>query len=294
MADDTELDAGTGIVDDDTAAANAAALADIAEKPSEGDAVAGKPTVDPAVPVAASSDVEPVKPPRADKWAIDEITALRAKNREIAAEAANAAQLKAERDHWKALAEQVAAPTATPAAPPAKPVPQAGTDEFQTAVKAEAARLSFLKECEDIAAVGSQSFKDWAETIGIINAIGASSDDFLQDVIAADRANAPALLHELANDPTMARRLVGMDARNRVGALAKMAVKLETAAKPAAATNGAAVTPPKPLSRAPAPMAKLDAGATNTPDTDLYSDNTPDAAWSKAFDKKFALGGAPA
>lgn len=284
MADEAQLDA-------DTAAANAAALAEIAEKPTDGDAVNGTSPADKDATAAASPEADPPKP-RADKWAIDEITALRAKNREIAAEAANAAQLKAERDHWKALAEQAAAGT-TPTAPVAKHAPQAGTDEFQTAVKAEAGRLAFLKECEDIHAVGTQSFKDWTETIGIINAIGASSDNFLQDVIAADRANAPALLHELANDPTMARRLVAMDARNRVGALAKMAVKIEAAAKPTTAANGSATPPPKPLSKAPAPMAKIDAGGMNTPDTDLYSDNTPDAAWSKAFDKKFGLGGAP-
>lgn len=280
MADETELNEGTTIVDDDTAAANAAALAEIAEKPSDGDAVSQGAAADKTDDATPAEDAPPK--PRADKWAIDEITALRAKNREMAAEAVKAAQLQAERDHWKALAEQANAGAAPPAAPP-RTTPQPGMDEFQTAVKAEASRLAFLKECEDVAAVGGQTYKDWNETLGIVNAIGASSDDFLQDVFAADRANAHAILHELANDPTTARRMVNMDSRQRIGALVKMAVKLEAERKPAA--KAASAPPPKALSQAPAPLSRMEPGNA-APDADLYAE-IPDAQWSRAWDAKY-------
>jgi hypothetical protein len=188
---------------------------------------------------------------------------------------AELARVKAEKEALAAAADP------TLAAPTAKAAP-----DFQTAVRQEAEKIRFTEDCNAIAAAGNAEFHDFGQTLGILNAVGVTNDDFLMDIIATDKANAPKIMRALAEDPTRAKQLVNMNSRQRVAELVRMSIPASTTTATAKAANQ--------ISKAPAPRAGIAAVAQR--DEGGLSDNISDEEWDRRYEKikKNAANGASA
>ena len=133
---------------------------------------------------------------------------------------------------------------------------------------------------------GENEFKDFGETLGILNAIGATNDDFVSDLLAVDKAGAHKILDKLAKDPEKAASLVGMDSRRRIAELTRMADAPKTEVKPAAEV----VPKPAAISRAPAPkpaLSPLAAGPEVDPTTPEGNEKMSDAQFEKWYKDKY-------
>jgi len=146
-------------------------------------------------------------------------------------------------------------------------------------VQRRAEQLLFTQDCNAVAVAGHAAFPDFGETLGILNAVGATSDDFLQDIIATDKVAAPALMRELAANPERAKQLVTMSSRQRVAELVRMSIPL--------GQNGAGQAKPATnvLSRAPVPKAAVSGQASR--DEGGLNDTIGDEEFSRRWDNKF-------
>jgi hypothetical protein len=191
--------------------------------------------------------------------------------------------LRVENENLRARAAKAAGGEAAAPAQPAAGQARPGDPTFDAAVRAQAAQDRFVEDSQSILDAGQKDYPDFIESVNVVSALGGGSDEFVADLIAADKTGAHKMIHELAQDPAKVKRLVGMNSRARVAELARMAV----AAAPAVPAGGAG----KQVSRVPAPAQPLDGGAGSGDATDL-GDNVPDDVWSKRFDKQFGLNGA--
>jgi hypothetical protein len=217
----------------------------------------------------------------APKWAMDEITAQRAARR--AAEEAAAAKDR-EIENLRQLAERAGTPGAKEgiAAPGTPQRTQYGSkEEFDRAVEVAATQREFAKSTQDIFDAGIKDFQDFQESLNIMTAVGATSDEFAADLVAVDKANAHKIIHELAQTPELSKRLAAMSSRQRVAELTKMSLKMQE-------DTGKGGT--RQVSRAAAPLRALEGSAGS--DTNDLGDNVPDDVWSARFDKKYGLNGA--
>ena len=216
----------------------------------------------------------------APKWAMDEITAQRAARR--AAEEAAAAKDR-EIENLRQLAER--AGTGKDGKPADAVSPQrtqyGSKDEFDRAVEQAATQREFAKSTQDIFDAGIKDYQDFQESLNIMTAVGATSDEFAADLVAVDKANAHKIIHELAQTPEVSKRLAAMSSRQRVAELTKMSLKMQ---------EGAGKGGARQVSRAAAPLRALE-GSAGTDDNDL-GDNVSDDVWSARFDKKYGLNGA--
>lgn len=235
--------------------------------------------VDPAEAAAEPAEVEPAvaehPPEPANKkkpWFLDRISA----------EAEARRQAEADRDNYKALAERLQTPKSGDVPPP--PVASSSSvRDFDAAVQAQAARLRFNDDCT---AVGDAGFREFGasfnEGIAGLNAVGATSDDFLLDLYAVDKPGAHKILNLLAKDLEKAAALTKMDSRHRIAELTRMATPAPTATtepKPPAA-------PPTKVSKAPAPPPPVTPSATTI--VDWRSDKASDEEFTKGFNETMA------
>lgn len=217
----------------------------------------------------------------APKWAMDEITTQRARVRAAEEEAA---RLRTEAENLRTVAERAgsgrgdgAGAGAGDAGRAAARMPADNREEFTRAVKAEAAQQKFMEDSQSILDAGLKDFPDFQESVNVMAAVGATSDDFVADLLAADRGSAHKIIHELAQTPERAKRLAAMTSRQRIAELVRM-----TTVAPDPKGGG------KQVSRAAKPLSPIE-GDAGGGDADL-GDNVSDAAWSERFDKKFGLG----
>lgn len=157
---------------------------------------------------------------------------------------------------------------------------------YQDDVKAEAAKQRFIEETWTIKNAGLRDFPNFEESLRILNAVGATGDDFVMDVLAVDKDNAHKMLDKLAKDPERAASLVGMDSRRRTAELTRMSMAEQKTAAP--------VTEPAPkqtISRAPAPKPALSPTAAapevdpRTPEGNEKMDDRQWEAWYKSAHK---------
>lgn len=162
--------------------------------------------------------------------------------------------------------------------------PPAAAPDFNSAVKAEAAKQRLYDDTLAVRTAGETEFKDFNESLQVLNAIGATNDDFVSDLLAVDKAGAHKLLDKLAKDPEKAASLVGMDSRRRIAELTRMADAPKTEVKPVAEA-------PKPaISKAPAPkpaISPLAAGPEVDPTTPDGNEKLSDAQWEKWYKSKY-------
>lgn len=263
----------------------------------EGDPAGGEPVVDPAAEPAAVVDpvidpaAEPaIGDPAADPapvhgnkgktpWYMDRIhKETNAKNAE------REARLAAERraTDAEALAQRLANPDGDPARPAVRQPAQQSEQDIEQLVEQRANLKRLDEDANDILSAGNTEFADFTNSRQILYALGATSNEFIADLIAVDKTNAHKILDKLAKDPEKTATLVSMDPRRRTAELTRLS--MAEGAKPAAAAAPAA--PAIPISKAPKPAAPL-APAAGAPETEGLGDDVDDATFSKNWDKKF-------
>jgi hypothetical protein len=215
------------------------------------------------------------------------IAEVRGEKGEIATELEAARQRAAD---LQAIIDRMQADPAAPKAAPAAPAPQSQQQpqDFQAAVKAEAAKARLYEDTLAVRSAGQSEFTDFNETLSILTAVGATNDDFVSDLLAVDKAGAHKILDKLAKDPEKAASLVGLDSRRRIAELTRMADAPKSEVKPAA------VEPAKPaapaVSRAPAPkpqLSPLAPAAEIDPTTPDGNDKMDDKAWEAWYKAKY-------
>jgi hypothetical protein len=163
-------------------------------------------------------------------------------------------------------------------APPATPAPNA--PDFQTAVQREAARLRLAEESTAIRDAGYREFgRQFGDSLAVLNAAGAVSDDIVLDLIAVDKPNAHKILANLAQDPERATALAAMDPRRRTAELTRISMAANATTTPAPKTPAAPAA--KQVSKAPAPPPPVEPSASKT--VPWYSDDASDAEFDKGF-----------
>lgn len=184
----------------------------------------------------------------------------------------------------EALAERLQQAAPDPAAPkpqtaPAARQPQAQPD-FDKAVDQAAEYKLFVGETQKVKARGLAAFPDFAESLNILTAIGATNDGIVQDILAADQDNAHVLLDKLAKDPERAVSLTQMDPRRRIAELTRMSAAIA----PKVEVPKPALAPAPPVSRAPKPAPAL-APVGGDDDAAPLGDDVDDATWSANWDR---------
>jgi hypothetical protein len=145
--------------------------------------------------------------------------------------------------------------------------------EFDRAVEQAAAQRELARNTQDVFDAGVRDYQDFRDSLNIMAAVGATSDEFAADLVAVDKANAHKIIHELAQNPELSKRLAAMSYRQRVAELTKMSLTLRPA------VGG------KQIVRAGTSAAPA-GGSAGTDDTDL-SDSVSDDEWSARFDKRY-------
>jgi hypothetical protein len=278
------------------------------------DPVAPGPAADPAAPdpAAAAAAANPDPPASPDPAApgafpdaaISVITGLRGKTREL--EAQNA-ELARKAQEAQALAERLArGQQPDPAAPraPVAPVAPAITPAPATddAVNQRARFLILQDKIGTMLTAGQNEFgaAKWNDTVKALQAVGwdgEQSYQFTAEALAVSPDNAHAVLHTLAQDPTKALSLVGMDPARRIAELTRIAMAAapktadpkpaDPAAVAAAAAAAAGAKLSTKVSKAPAPAPVLDPSTTTVVDwRTADGDKLTDAEWSKRFDEE--------
>lgn len=200
----------------------------------------------------------------------------------------DARQARQEAADAKAIAARLQAGD-TP--PPAARAPAGQQDDFQTAVRNEALRQRLFEDTMAVKNAGLAKFSDFNDTLGVLNAIGATNNDFVMDVLAVDKANAHAIFDRLAKDPEKAASLVGMDSRRRTAELTRMSMTAAAEAKtptaePAAKTPDGKTPPARQVSRAPAPPPPIEPSTSTT--KDWRRDDATDAEFDAGFKEQQA------
>lgn len=256
----------------------------------------GAPLAPPAPVVAA--DPPAVDPARADPPApdappaskglpssvINELTRLRATNRE---KDEALAQARREAAEAKALLERNAG-TKPGDPPPVIPrVDPAPTQEAEIDRRAE--YKLFLRDVEGVRERGNRQFgATFNETVRALAAVGADNDQFVSQVIAADRDNAHVLLNALAQDLEGTVALVNMDPNRRMAELTRRAMAATAVATTDPTKTAAPPAPPvtpKTVSKAPPPPPPVLASTTKT--VDWRSDDASDAEFDRGFNEEF-------
>jgi hypothetical protein len=114
----------------------------------------------------------------------------------------------------------------------------------QEQVRAEAQRIvseqQFNNDCNAAFEAGASKFPDFEKTVQKFQNLGGLPQDFITDALSA--GNAHLTLYHLGRNLDEADRVMSLPPRQRMAALARLSDKL------------AAPPPPKPISRAPAPI----------------------------------------
>ena len=252
----------------------------IVETPAAVDpAPAAEPVVEPA-PASA----EPAKSP----WYMDRIAKESARARENE-ERATAAEKRAQdaealgaRLRVGAGGEGVAAATSA-----AAPIVESEAQR-RAAIQQEAQTQRFFEDTLEVRHRGEAAFgAKFTEALNILGALGATSNDFIADVLAIDKSSAHAMLERLAKDPEKAASLTGMTSRQRIAELTRMSLANE---KPAAVAEPAPSTAPKTTSKAPPPAPVVQPSASKTVNwrTDEASDEEFDAGFKEMMAKRSA------
>lgn len=212
------------------------------------------------------------------KWALDRISE-ETRKRQDADQRAQAAERRAA--EAEALASRIQSGETSSQSVPTNI--QQDQPEFKTAVQQAAAAQRFHEETLKVRSAGfTQYGASFQESLQVLSALGATSDDFVSDVLAVDKSNAHILLETLAKDPERAVALTNMDSRSRIAELTRLTMA-NTAKKPdiITETNPA---PVRQVSKAPAPAPIVQPSATKT--IDGYADEATDEQFTAQFNAR--------
>jgi len=248
-------DAGTGAgASADTAAAAATAEA----------AAAAAAQVAEAATAAAAE--EAAKAAAKKPWYLDRISQESGKAQQAQARA-DAAERRAAEAEALATRLQANGDAAKPVADGQQP---RATQDNDAAVLAKAEQLRFFEDTVEVKNRGLSEYgAAFTDTLNVLNAVGAASNDFVADVMAVNKAEAHKIFKQIADNPEKAVMLASMSSRQRIAELTRMTIAAQTkepdpaAAEAAKAAAAAAATgvPAARVSKAPAPAPRIDPNA---------------------------------
>jgi hypothetical protein len=193
--------------------------------------------------------------------------------RELAAKDAELAEAKRRADAAEDLARRLQNGNSPPQNPSGTPAPSATEAE----INARATQIAIARDVAEVDRKGVAKFGDaWAQTVGTLTTLGANSLNFMEDVMAADRANAHELLSSLAAEPERLATVARLPQAQRIAELTRIAMSKSSTAAPAAPA-----APGKTVSRAPAPPPSLNPGGKKA--VDWRSDEASDAEFDQGF-----------
>lgn len=235
----------------------------------------------PEIPVAPETPVEAPVAAAAPKtnetpWYLRELAKERGKRQEES-EARAAAVRRAE--EAEALAQRLQAQRSTdPNAAPSHSATRSNAPAVdQELIRQEAARQRLYEDTLELKNRGMAEFgADFNQTLNIINALGAASDEFVSDVLAVDKANAHALYKKLGEEPEKLTALAQMSSRQRIAELTRLSMT-----KGEAKSAESAVAPLKQVSKAPPPPPAVTPSASKV--TDWRSDKSSDEDFSRGW-----------
>lgn len=164
---------------------------------------------------------------------------------------------------------------------PFQPPPTPPRDEIDRLASEKAKQLRFYEDTSEVKNAGLRDFgSSFENDLNILNAVGATNDEMVADVLAVDKPNAHKLLNKLASDPERAAALAKMNSRARIAELTRMTM---AQAAPVEPTLPAPKTPPKQVSKAPAPPPPVEPSASQV--TDWRSDKSSDADFSRGWEE---------
>lgn len=183
---------------------------------------------------------------------------------------------------------------------PGKPAPQPRAEQpqnFDRAVAERAEQLVFEDTKGGLVQKGYSEFGKPAfdDACSVVVACGYPPDDLVRDLLAVDGSNASKLIMELSKDGERAARLAGMNSRQRISELTRMAMTAATTAEPAPKVEpkpapAAEVVAKPAVSRAPSPkpaVAPHAAAPEVDPTTPEGNDKMDDKQWEAWYKNKY-------
>jgi hypothetical protein len=236
----------------------------------------------PETPTEAVAETAPAPKTNETPWYLRELAKERGKRQEEAEARASAERRAAEAE---ALAQRLQtqrqgdAPPVTPSTPrPTSP------NIDQDLIRQEAARMRLYEDALDVRNRGLAEYgAAFNETLNIINSLGASTDDFVSDVLAVDKVNAHTLYKKLGEEPEKLAALTQMSSRQRIAELTRLSMaKAETKA-----SEQVSAPPVKQVSKAPPPPPPVSSSASKV--TDWRSDKASDAEFTRGWEETMRL-----
>jgi hypothetical protein len=174
--------------------------------------------------------------------------------------------------------------TARPAQDDPAPAPVVPAADRQAEIRAEADKLRFYEDTVDVRNRGLAQFGGaFTEALDVLSKLGATSNEFISDVLAIDKPNAHVLLEKIAKDPERAIALAEMTSRQRIAELARMTVTASPAS--AVVEPKTPAVAPKTVSKAPPPAPPVQPSASKV--VDGYSDEATDAQFDAQFNERW-------
>lgn len=237
-------------------------------------ALAVDPAGDPPQPGAEDPEPNPEPAPHGNKgktpWYMERIN--EETNKRVAAEQ-RANVKERESADAKALIERLQKGGDPPE------TPRGDAPDFDSAVDAAAAKKLLYRESQAVLMEGQKDFADFGDSLKILTAAGATTDEFVEDLIDADRPNAAKLIDYLAKNPERAVSLAAMTSRRRVAELTRISMS------ELKAPDTKVVVPPKPVAVSKVPPPKPVVEPSSGVEDDVDEDKMSDAQWS-AWRKK--------
>lgn len=157
-------------------------------------------------------------------------------------------------------------------------------EERRAEIQREAQNQRFYEDTLEIKNKGYAEFgQQFGDTLSVLNALGATNNEFISDVMAIDKAKAHDLLAKIAKDPERAVSLTQMTSRQRIAELTRMTM---ADAKSTPAQEEKTPPAPKTTSKAPAPAPAVQPSASKV--VDWRADDASDADFSRGFDEMMA------
>jgi hypothetical protein len=230
-----------------------------------------------AIEPKAGPSLEPIPPPAGKPWYLERISQESARAEAVAAKLATAERRAAEAE---ALAERLRAGNDSPTRQ--EPPSTRQEPDRQAEIRREAAAMRLAEDSMEVRNRGIAEYgASFVESLGILQAVGAVTDDFVSDVLAVDKSNAHKIFDTIAKDPERAATLAAMSSRQRIAELTRMSVAQTTPKADPEPTQAA--TLPKFTSKAPAPPPRIEPTASQV--VDWRSDKASDDEFTRGFEE---------
>ncbi len=248
-----------------------------------------EPVADPNALAQAATDavIEPVAAPEPDPapqpskkpWYLERISQESARAQDAAAKLVAAERRAADAE---ALAERLR--LGSDQTQRQEPQQRTHEPDRQAEIRREAFALRLAEDSMEVRNRGIAEYgASFVESLGILQAVGAVTDDFVSDVLAVDKSNAHKIFDQIAKDPERAATLAAMSSRQRIAELTRMSVASTVASTAVPAPVPAATTPQKTVSKAPAPPPRIEPTASQVKDWRL--DSSSDEEFDRGFDE---------